>query len=508
MKKAIKYTRYSSDGQSSFSIERQDALIGHWAQYNKVQIVDSFTDEGYTARTFDRPDVKQLFSFIKKNFASIDYLLVAELTRFSRETGDAINMVKKIQSEYNIKIASCSRGVIYDCTDPNSFFMMGLEFLLGHSENIKRQNDINGGIYAAKAVERRWIQGGPAPFGYIKEGSGKKRNLVINESQAQIIRFIFGAYLRNTPDYVILSDVKDMGFNLKGRSAIKDILKNPLYAAHQHVKQHKELPGGLFTGSWPPIIDMMTWQRVQDKLNTKPHTKVSLVDEMPLRGVLHCHCGKLLTGAPSRNKMGNYFYYYKCQHSKHNNISAKKAHQQLHETLGYMSIPGRLVSAIKNKSEELLKENEMEKAAILQQKKREYDAAYKNLMSVEEKWINNQLSFETYQRWHSNLSTDKIKLKSEIEQLSQDQGQLQMLLNKNLTQLTDMQALYSAASIINKQELLRKVFDNTLYYEKSIYRTQYIMPVFSHNTLILKQKQLLIIDDINANRPEGPFMWR
>jgi len=180
----------------------------------------------------------------------------------------------------------------------------------------------------------------------------------------------------------------------------------------------------------------------------------------------------------------------------------------LHETLGYMSIPGRLVSAIKNKSEELLKENEMEKAAILQQKKREYDAAYKNLMSVEEKWINNQLSFETYQRWLSNLSTDKIKLKSEIEQLSQDQGQLQMLLNKNLAQLTDMQTLYSAASITNKQELLRKVFDDTLYYEKSIYRTQYIMPVFSHNTLILKQKQLLIIDDINANRPEGPFMWR
>jgi len=28
----------------------------------------------------------------------------------------------------------------------------GLEFLMGNSENIKRQNDINAGIYTAKAV--------------------------------------------------------------------------------------------------------------------------------------------------------------------------------------------------------------------------------------------------------------------------------------------------------------------------------------------------------------------
>lgn len=48
-----------------------------------------------------------------------------------------------------MKIVRANRGSIYDCSDHNSFFKMGLEFLLGNSENIKRQNDINGGIYAA-----------------------------------------------------------------------------------------------------------------------------------------------------------------------------------------------------------------------------------------------------------------------------------------------------------------------------------------------------------------------
>ena len=45
----------------------------------------------------------------------------------------AVNIVKKIQMEYGIKIVSASRGAVYDITEPNSFFMMALEFLLGNT---------------------------------------------------------------------------------------------------------------------------------------------------------------------------------------------------------------------------------------------------------------------------------------------------------------------------------------------------------------------------------------
>jgi len=64
-------------------------------------------------------------------------LVVDELTRFSRIAGDAINMVTKIQALYDVRIVSASRGSIYDCMDHNSLFIMGLEFLMGNSENIE-----------------------------------------------------------------------------------------------------------------------------------------------------------------------------------------------------------------------------------------------------------------------------------------------------------------------------------------------------------------------------------
>jgi hypothetical protein len=38
------------------------------------------------------------------------------------------------------------------------------------------------------------------------------------------------------------------------------------------------------------------------------------------------------------------------------------------------------------------------------------------------------------------------------------------------------------------------VFDNSLYYQEGIYRTPYLMQVFTHNEVILKEKRLLLID--------------
>ncbi|HYC27880.1 MAG TPA: recombinase family protein [Chitinophagaceae bacterium] len=495
MKKGIRYLRFSSDGQSHHSIQRQDMITEHWMTFNKVQVIDTFTDEGYTAKTFDRPDIKTLFDFIRKNHHGIDYLVVSELTRFSREAGDAINMVKKIQAQYGVRIVSASRGAIYDCLDHNSFFMMGLEFLLGNSENIKRQNDINGGIYTAKAIKGKWIQGGPAPFGYRKEGAGDDRRLIIDEEQASIVRFIFNAFLGNTPIYVIKMDVDGMGFKRRGNARIHEILSNPLYAGYQQVKPWKDNPGGLFqVKNAEPIIDMATWNRVQQKLKAPDKPRMQLSEDLPLRGVLLCHCKTPLTGAASRGKAGKYFNYYKCKHRGHNNISATKAHDQLHEAFGWMSLPERIAIAVREQSLQILDERTAADRKVLQKKTAEFERVEKDLASVEEKWIRNQISHEAYHRWHTTYSDKRIVLRSEIERLNRDENELYFLLQEELIKLTDLQAVYSSAATVQKQELVRMVFDSSLYYQDGCYRTPYLLPVFRHNHLILKQKQLLVFD--------------
>lgn len=86
----------------------------------------------------------------------------------------------------------------------------------------------------------------------------------------------------------------------------------------------------------------------QSKMKKEDKVKVTVDDAIPLRGVLKCHCGGPLTGAASRGKSGKYFYYYKCKHPKHNNISAIKGHEQFLNACDLMSISQTNIKEIRN----------------------------------------------------------------------------------------------------------------------------------------------------------------
>lgn len=494
MKKAIRYLRFSKDGQSNHSIDRQDMVTSFWSKNAEVEITDTFIDEGYSATNFDRPDIKKLFEFIKKNSRNIDYLIVSELTRFSREAGDAMNMMKKIQTSYDIRIVSAQKGTIYDINDSSSFFMMGLEFLLGNSENIKRRSDIRGGIYTAKAREGRYIYNKP-PYGYFKNGEGKNSELVIDQEKAAVVRFIFDAYLSEMPMKTIQTMVRSKGWNFKGNSVIQDLLANPVYAGYQMVTAWNNNPGGLFKSKHEGIITFSQWSAVQDKIAGKDKQKISVSDEFPLRGTLKCHCGKALTGAPSMGRHGTWYNYYKCQtSSKHNNINTKKAHEQLSQVFDYLSLPERLVTALSTKSEQLLNEQFAQDHKDLMKLKTQLTQTTERLISVEEKFIANQMHFETYNRWFADLNREKNTIESKIAKLQDGRNGISELVKGQLPFLSDMGFVWNKSKTLEKQQLIRIVFDNRLYYQEKTYRTPYLLELLSHNQLILKQKQLLLIE--------------
>lgn len=491
MKKAIAYHRFSKDGQSNSSIERQDMITSDWAKYSKVSIIDTFSDEGYSAKNFDRPDLKKLFDFIKKNYLIVDYLIVSELTRFSREAGDALMMVKKIQDEYNIKIVSAQRGAIYDYYDHNSYFMMGLEFIQGTAENIKRQNDINGGIYTAKAKEGRYI-GARAPYGYHKIGEGKNKRLDIIDKEAQTVRLIYSRFLAGVPQHEILKEVKNTGLPQRDNDIIHSILINPIYTGLLKVKPWKDKPGGLLSGSHPPIIDRATWNMVQEKFK-QPARRVSFRDDLPLRGVLHCHCGKCLTGAASRGRHGGQYLYYNCQMPGHNTIPAAKAHSQMDEIMELISLPSRIITAIQKGSDTAMKQRLQQSRKEMQEKTGELEQTNQDIFSVERKWMRDQLAYESYLRLLGELTAKRSILQHQIRKLGQDQDQVWILLQQNLHKLGDMKFLWNNGNTLQKHEIIKKGFDNRLYYENGSYRTPFLLPIFSLNPMITNKKGLIEI---------------
>ena len=87
------------------------------------------------------------------------------------------------------------------------------------------------------------------------------------------------------------------------------------------------------------------------------------------------------------------------------------------------------------------------------------------LYALEEKWLNNEISRETYNRWYSNYSYSVLNLKGAIERLSVNTGEVFELLQKNMDLLTDIPYVYSKSTTLQKREFVSMVFDMNLYYQ-------------------------------------------
>ncbi|OOV19035.1 hypothetical protein [Flavobacterium sp. LM4] len=130
----------------------------------------------------------------------------------------------------------------------------------------------------------------------------------------------------------------------------------------------------------------------------------------------------------------------------------------------------------------------------VQEKKLELENVQEKMFSVEEKWIKNEIAKDTYDRWYTNYNDTIQNLKQTIERLNTDLSKVFLILEKNLSLLTDMHYVYNKSNILQKRDFINMVFDNNLYYQEGIYRTPTMRSIFTHNTPLMKEKGCLIYE--------------
>ena len=85
--RGVIYARYSSDNQREESIEGQIRENTAYAQKNGIDIVGTYTDRAYSAKTDNRPEFQRMIKdSAKKGF---DVVIVWKLDRFSRNRYDS-----------------------------------------------------------------------------------------------------------------------------------------------------------------------------------------------------------------------------------------------------------------------------------------------------------------------------------------------------------------------------------------------------------------------------------
>ena len=326
-KRAILYVRVSTDEQAEkgFSLPAQQIALEKYCKANNIEIAKVFSDDYSAWEGFDRPSYKLLRQYIAANKNTIDYILVTQWSRFSRNMTSSLNEIKDLNSK-GVEPNAIEQWI--DFTVPESQYVLAMYLVAPQVENDRLSLRTKAGMRQG-VKEGRWLW--KAPKGYTNNRDTKL--IDVDENLAPLVQWCFKEY--STGLYTaeeVRYKANQSGLDLTKQSFL-DMLENPFYKGKMILKAYKDEPEQLVPGLHQPLIDDDTFNRVQYVLRSKRKPNKGVKEDkqnaLPLRGRLICpSCGRMLTGGLAK---GIYPYYH-CQPSKYNCkvlFSAKSAHNAL-----------------------------------------------------------------------------------------------------------------------------------------------------------------------------------
>ena len=280
---------------------------------DQMELVDIYADEGLTGtKTAKRDEFNRMVSDCKKG--RIDRVLTKSLSRFARNTADAL-MYARILRENGVSI-------LFEKENIDTAFMSS-ELLLALSGAQAQEESISISKNMRWSIERRMKEGtyvqGIAPFGYRQVNS----EFVINEEEAEIVRWIFESYLSG----VGKKDIADILTNKKIPKAygtdswsvktVNYILRNVRYCGDalfqkryntetlpfRTIRNRGEKPQYYVEETNPAIISKEDFYAAQERLRSESSNVGSEAKKYPLQIKVKCKCGYWFRRKVIRNKV-------------------------------------------------------------------------------------------------------------------------------------------------------------------------------------------------------------
>ena len=488
---ALGYIRISTKDQSHFSLEYQERHVRAYCETNNLTLLDLFTDDGESSYTFDRPDFKRLEAFIKKN-KNVQYLIIFDHDRFSRNLAEALIKIKELHDKYDVKVLATTDSIDTDYSDPSAFLMRSFKYMMAESELHRIRARVKQGIRQA-LMSGRYIH--QAPYGYIlaRDSSGKSM-IVIDTEKITNVQYVFKQFLNGVSHESIRQEMKIRGWIIKGNSGIVKIVSNPVYGGLIKVPADKKNPEQMVRGIHTGLVPESDYWKAIEIINGGKTGKVPQAsEEVFLRGVLTCQCGRKLTAGRSKGK-NKHYWYYECKDHRRG-LSAVKLHKQFKQILDALSFDDSTIQTVESmfkKSWSKMNEGKADRIKELEKKIADLD---KKIYAAEERYLtSDQMNPDTFKKVVARLKVEKGLGEDEHRKYSSllsTNAELLKQLSSIKPMLTSLSKFFDTLSLSKKQAFITLVFGKNLWHDGEIYRTPHIYQMFSHNRLKLKELGLL-----------------
>jgi site-specific DNA recombinase len=306
--KVAAYIRVSTQMQveDGYSLSAQRERLKAFAFSQNWEIVQFYVDEGLSAKDMERPELQRMLKGIREGI--FDVVLVYKLDRLTRSVIDLDKLLTEF-SKHDVMFKSSTE--VYDTTTATGRLFIRLVASMAQWERENLGERVRFGMQE-KAREGKWTVSTP-PLGY----DSKESELIVNPSEAAIVKEIFSLYLSGMGMHKIARNLNERGLYTKKRkpwaqSTIQYILTNPIYhgTTRYNYRLNKE---NYFEvdGVVPVIISdeeyQLTQQMIQNRRTVHPRQATS---KYLFSKVLKCaRCGKTLVGKSSSTKRGEKVYY-------------------------------------------------------------------------------------------------------------------------------------------------------------------------------------------------------
>ena len=301
------YTRKSSEeglDQEFNSLDAQreacEAYIASQKPEGWLLVPDRYDDGGFSGGTLERPALKRLLADIEDG--RVDVVVVYKIDRLSRSLMDFSKLVEVFDG-HAVTFVSITQS--FNTT--TSMGRLTLNILLSFAQF---EREVIGerirDKFAASRARGMWMGGHP-PLGY----EVRDRKLVVNETEAAMVRMIFERFLRVGSATVLVRELAAEGVTTKrgkpiDKGFLYKLLNNRVYVGEA---VHK---GVAYPGEHQAIIGRDLWDKVHSIIQQSPRSRAANTRAQTpamLKGIIFGADGRAMTPTHAR-KGGRLYRYY------------------------------------------------------------------------------------------------------------------------------------------------------------------------------------------------------
>ncbi len=483
MRIADLYIRVSTDEQADkgYSQRDQEERLTKYCEINNIE-VRKVVFEDHSAKTFKRPAWTKLLGELRKRRGQSDLILFTKWDRFSRNAGDAYQMISTLR---NLGVEPQAVEQPLDLSIPENKMMLAFYLAAPEVENDRRALNVFHGMRRAKK-EGRWM--GSAPIGYANKVSETgKKYIAPRETTGKIMKWVFEELAReqfNTEQ--VWKMAKSKGLKCS-KNAFWLAIRNPLYCGKIFIPKYKDEESYFVTGQHEPMITETLFYKVQDVLDGRKkvqRTKIFVDDNLPLRGFLICpQCGRLLSGSASKGRT-KYYHYYHCTGGCDFRHSAIDLNEKIVDKIGEYVRPIPKLKLYKEVIVNRYNEKTKAQKGDIKQIKLQLQEENKRLSKARELLLCGDIEAEDYRIMKSEIETRITRLEAKLTGSISDSENIEPLWDKAISSISNLDSLYENGSITQKRKIIGSVFPEKLTFDGIQFRTTRINEALEYILLI------------------------